>query len=873
MYDVLRRLIEDGDFSVVERFDMSGRPARYETIPRFLFDSRVGLHLHQELALVGSNDGRLWAHQARALNMLARGENVVVSTGTASGKSLVFRSLAFHKTLLQPGSRTLVFYPLKALAADQLRGWRQMARELELDEHYVGRIDGSVPVREREEVLQRARVVVMTPDVCHAWVMSRLSLPVVRDFVGSLSTLVMDEAHTLEGVFGSNFAFLVRRLFAARQHLQGSADQETLQLVAATATIKNPGEHLQLLTGAKFSVVDHEDDGAPRHERMIAHVESPAGEETVIAGALHEAVLVGGRTEGGFITFLDSRKGVEGLAIGAGASREQDYAKLVDEADVLPYRAGYASEDRARIEQRLREGSLRGVVSTSALELGIDIPHLRVGFNIGVPESRKAYRQRVGRVGRVAPGAFVLIAPKDAFSKYGTSFREYHEKSVEPSYLYLDNRFMQFAHGRCLVDELESVGAPPKTPTRIAWPTGFRDTHAAARPGGNRPPEFDAIAALGGDSPQYGYPLRNVGEVSFQVKAHPNAEAIGEVSQQQALRECYPGATYLHLTRAYEVTAWHASSFESFIRVRPTSPFRRTRPKIATWINAGITPVDIQQGHFVQNERGFLAECLMLVTQRVEGYVDVGSGKLWTYKELQQNNPNLKPRMRNFRTTGVLLCVKDDAFKRSVFKRALAHRLVDIFVREFSIAPRDVSAAATNISVRSLEGGGLRGDCIAVYDETYGSLRLTERLYLHFDDVLRRLEAAVGDASGDEGIDHDSLKTVSDAISGAVAMAAQPEELAAESAPSGLMHVFTAGSRVCYQNAGQMAVEVEVVQPTIMEGKLMYQIVAPQKPGQLPSKRWVAGSYLEPSADAGYWDYGLWDPIAEQYVEEDQEIG
>lgn len=864
MYDALCRLLDEGDFSVVERFEVPGRAARHGPIPRFLRDSRVGWHLHGEFKASATTDGPLWSHQSQALEMLGRGENVVVSTGTASGKSLIFRSLAFHKTLLNARSRTLVFYPLKALAADQLLGWQRMARALDLDETYVGRIDGSVPVKEREDVLQRARVVVMTPDVCHAWLMSRLSLPVVRDFVRSLSTLVMDEAHTLEAVFGSNFAFLVRRLMAVRNHLMGTQATEPLQFVAATATIKDPGEHLGLLTGGTFSVIDHEDDGAPQHDRLIAHVASPPREETTVARALHEGVL-SAPTEGGFITFLDSRKGVEGLATVREAADDTNPADLIDHAEVLPYRAGYATEDRSRIEERLQNGSLRGVVSTSALELGIDVPHLRVGFNIGVPETRKAYRQRFGRIGRAAPGVFVVVAPKDAFARYGTSFREYHDMSVESSYLYLDNRFMQFAHGRCLADELESINAPPRTPARIAWPTRFRDMHAAARPGGNRPPEFDAIAALGGDTPQYGYPIRNVGETSFQIKAHANADPIGDVSQQQALRECYPGATYLHLTHAYEVTAWHASSFESFIRVKPTSRFRRTKPRIATWINAGITPSDIQEGHLVQNEDGFLAECLMQVTQRVEGYVDVRSGKALAYKELQQRNPNMKPRMRNFRTTGVVLCVKGDLFKQGPVKRAFADRLVEIFVREFSIAPRDVSVAATNISIRSLDGGGIRGDCIAVYDETYGSLRLTERLFLHFDDIVSRMKNAMQDGSGEDGLDPAVVKSVSNAVSGFAEV--QPADLVAENAPGDLMHVFVEGSRVCFHQAGQMAVEVEIVQPTIMGEGLMYQIAVPSRLGQLPSKRWVSARHVEPSADAGSWSYGLWNPLTEQYVD------
>ena len=518
MYDFLRDLLSRDEFPVVEQFVTPSRPACHAPIPRFLFNTRIGIHL-DKVSKEAHWDGPLWTHQAQALDELGRGNNVVLSTGTASGKSLVFRTLAFHKALLKPDSRILVFYPLKALAADQIRGWREMARSLGLSEEIIGRIDGSVRVKDRDEVLKSARILVMTPDVCHAWFMSRLSQPTISNFLRGLSTLVMDEAHTLEGVFGSNFAFLLRRLTAARNNLlQDEIEAQPLQLIAATATIKNPGEHLSQLTGSEFSVVDHDADGSQQFERLIAHIASEAGTEFDTAKAMHKRLLHGGR-QGGFITFLDSRKGVEGLAMASGdENRSQEFGELLADAAVLPYRAGYDVMDRLQIERRLQSGSLRGIVSTSALELGIDIPHLRVGLNIGVPGTRKAYRQRLGRVGRNGPGVFVVIAPHHAFSGYGTTFREYHDMSVEPSYLYVDNRFMQFAHGRCLAVELESLGGSQNTPGDVVWPNGFADMHAGARPGGNRPPEYDAIAALGGDTPHYGYPLRNVGEVTFQIQ-------------------------------------------------------------------------------------------------------------------------------------------------------------------------------------------------------------------------------------------------------------------------------------------------------------------------------------------------------------------
>ena len=628
MYNALRDILQTMD--VVEQFEIPGRQARHASIPEFLSNSLIGSYLSRQF------DGRknpLWSHQAQALNFLEQGDNLVLSTGTASGKSLVFRCLAFHKVLLDRAARILVFYPLKALAEDQLCGWRDMAKSLGFPEETIGRIDGSVLVKDREWILQNARIVIMTPDVCHAWLMSNLALPAVLEFVRSLSTLILDEAHTLEGVFGSNFAFLVRRLTAARNFLLAQESFPFLQFVAATATIQNPAEHLKRLTGAEFAAITHEKDGAPQYERLVAHVACPEGKESDTAKSVREILLRKGR-DGSFITFVDSRKGVEILAKRNGGMKDEKNALIT--AEVLPYRAGYESADRKAIERRLRDGTLRGVVSTSALELGIDIPSLRVGINLGVPATRKAYRQRLGRVGRRGPGVFVVIAPHNVFQMYGTSFHEYHKMSVEPSYLYLDNRFMQFAHARCLAVELESLGAPSTTPTRVfACLTRFRDVHKMARPGGNRPPEFDDVAKIGGDTPHHGYPLRNVGEASFQITMCRTSEKIGEVSHTQALRECYPGATYFHLLRAYKVAAWWTSGFNPSIRVTPTAPTRSTKPKITTWVNAALTPDGILENHITQGEHSFLAECQMQVTERVEGYTD-HKNNLYNYRELQQ---------------------------------------------------------------------------------------------------------------------------------------------------------------------------------------------------------------------------------------------
>ena len=861
MYETIHELLLGKEFSVVESFYVEPRQARYGTIPQFLFSSPVGSVLEKRYS------GGLWAHQSQALEALGRDENLVISTGTASGKSLIFQTLAFHKLLRDPASKVAVFYPLRALVADQLRGWSEMAEALGLKESDIGRIDGTVPIKDRIPILEKARVVVMTPDVCHAWLMSNLAMPAVKNFLSSLSTLIMDEAHTLEGVFGSNSAFLIRRMVSARNHLLGNdAGGRPLQLVTATATIANPGEHLKKLTGANFTVVDHEADGAPRYERIVAHIASPDGSELQIAKEIQRRALHDGN-EGSFITFVDSRKGVETLAM----ATQEEVAELSEHPEVSSYRAGYTPEERQSIERRLRSGKLRGVVSTSALELGIDLPNLRVGLNVGIPSTRKAYRQRLGRVGRNGPGAFVVVAAPDAFRRYGTSFREYHDMSVEPSHLYLDNRFIQFAHGRCLTDEREALAAPSRLPTRIQWPVGFEEVHRYATPGGNRPTEFDAMARLGSDTPHRGYPLRNIGDVNFTIKYNQNSDSMGDVNESQALRECYPGATYFHNARAYEVLSWHTSAIDSYIRVRNTSPRRLTRPQIMTWVNTSVSDTDIIQGHFLKGENGFLIECQMLVTERVEGYFD-GQGRFQSYQELQQHNANMRKRSRNFRTTGVVLCLDRTWFRQLSVRRSVSDKLLEVFAHEYSIMSQDLGSAATNISVKNLEGGTSSSAFIAIFDNTYGSLRFTEKLYLEFKHILERLRIAA-EAEAEASQEMQELPSIVDQIQEEYSSFVPGTALSAltDEVREGYEQVFAKGSRVCFTQAGKIAVEVEVIEATIMDGDLKYRVVAESSPGSPPLRRWVPASACEPTADAAAWDYAWWNRETENYEDPPEE--
>lgn len=866
MFNALTRILASGDYTIVEDFELPSKEPRYRKVPKYLFDSKVGSFVQKNV----TNKGGLWHHQSFALEKIGQGENVVIATGTASGKSLVFRAEAFHRVLTNPAAKVLVFYPLKALAADQMIGWQDDAAMLGLPEGFIGRIDGTVTMDRREGILAKSRVLIMTPDVCHAWMMSNVANLTIKHFLQNLALIILDEAHTLEGVFGSNFAFLFRRILAARNSLLTAQGRSKLiAVIAATATIADAAEHLLRLTGLDFTSVGEREDGSPHYKRRCVHVAASPDNEMNLAKSI-QVSLLSKSDAGGFITFVDSRKAVELLAV---ASRTQLQELLVSE-EVMPYRAGLHSEDRKSIEMQLKQGSLRGVVSTSALELGIDLPHLQVGINIGVPATRKAYRQRLGRVGRGSPGLFVIVAEHNAFTRYGTTFREYHDMSVEPSYLYLENRFMQYAHARCLFDELESVGAKDKSalPTRIGWPQGFEHVFKAARPGGDRPKEFDGIAQLGGDLPQRGYPLRNVGEINFKIGLGEHAESIGEATLAQALRECYPGATYYHMAKPYRVLTWVTNAFEPYIKVKPLPPVPSTKPRIRTWINAGLTEGELVDGHLRKGENGFIAECQMQITERVEGFYEGTSGSFKSYQELREKNPNLRPRMRQFRTTGVIIAIEEEWFRDAGHRELVVERLREIFCREHSTLPQDVGSVATNISITTTEGHKARSDCIAIFDQTYGSLRLTEKVYEKFGRLLERFYVAAESETGTEKEFYMSvvrrLQVFEQSLQNASTLGALPMPEGLEG--SGLLNVFGPGSRVGLREKGILFTDVEILMPTIMpDGKLMYQVKCPPKhAASPPTKHWVNPEHLEPSAADGEWEYALWDPVTQEYVED-----
>src|ERR671914_2573403 len=364
--------------------------------------------LHPELLAALRREGveRLYSHQREAYELVRSGENVVVATATASGKSLCYKIPAFENALESAASRALFLYPTKALAQDQMGKIRAFG----VRGVHPATYDGDTPQAVRADVRRRANVVLTNPDMLNVGVLPNHEA--WADFLRNLRIVAVDEAHVLRGVFGSHVATVLRRLRRVAKMHGGDPT-----FVLTSATIANPQELAESLTGLPFSLVD--EDGASSGERRVIFGTPPLldkqkGERRSLLteGALVFASLIsqGVRT----IAFARTRKGAELIYRYAADRVGVDLARRIS-----PYRAGYTPKERREIEGRLFRGELLGVVSTSALELGVDVGSLEAVVCCGYPGSVASIWQQWGRAGRGRePSLAVYIAGRDSLDQY-----------------------------------------------------------------------------------------------------------------------------------------------------------------------------------------------------------------------------------------------------------------------------------------------------------------------------------------------------------------------------------------------------------------------------------------------------------------------
>src|SRR6187549_1283140 len=385
--ETLERLIADPEIaqSVVAHRVLPERPAQTAPFPEWL-DKRLVRALH------GQGIEMLYTHQADSLAALRRGEDIVVVTPTASGKSLCFNLPVLQAVAEDPAARALYLFPTKALSQDQLASFRELATAADI-EVAAGVYDGDTPVPIRTNIRAAGQVVVTNPDMLHSAILPHHTK--WFQLFEQLRYIVIDETHMYRGIFGSHVANVLRRLLRLCDHY-GSKPQ----IICCSATIGNPQQLAETLTGRPVTVVDN--NGAPAGEKHVVVLNPPVIDERQgirpgPLGLAHETALGFLRAGRQTIVFGKARVAVELLLT---SLREAFREGRGPRERIRGYRGGYLPTERREIEAGLRTGEVLGVVSTNALELGIDIGRLDAAILAGYPGTIAAAWQQMGRAGR-----------------------------------------------------------------------------------------------------------------------------------------------------------------------------------------------------------------------------------------------------------------------------------------------------------------------------------------------------------------------------------------------------------------------------------------------------------------------------------------
>lgn len=701
-------------------------------------------------ALMGFERG-VYGHQREGIRRYMSGENLALTTTTASGKTLVFNVCAIEELTAKPRSRIAAIYPLKALAAEQTVRWKKLALESGLPIK-VGRIDGGVPTQDRLRILKESRIVVMTPDIVHAWLLSSISVPAVLEFLRDLTLMVVDEAHTYSGVFGSNSAFLFRRLIHINRKLGGN-----FRFIASSATMQDPKAHLLQLTGEPFAVVGPESDTSPQ-SALCTMLVVPPNPKDVLTTVSALVAFAATKTEHQSITFADSRKQTEYLASIIDRKISEDVENDADDVDfqrlrelqVYPYRSGYEENDRQQIQSRLAAGTLKGVVSTSALEMGIDLPYLSLGILVGIPRSATSLFQRIGRVGRRKAGLVIIVNNGSVVSE--SIFREparLRHLPLVQSALYLHNQRIQYIHAMCLArqggeDEAVCDHAgidDDKFKSLIDLPPDYAELCKSERVG-EISAELQSMKAQAGDDPNHTFPLRDL-DTQFKVEYRrgPDVHNLGSLSQAQVMREAYPGAIYYYQTRPYRVVS--VKKQQRMITVRPEKRYFTSPLALPTLILPNLAGDNLFQARRFGNM--LVLECVLQVAEAVVGFKERrGNTEFNVFYPLNAAlglyHDSTKYARYAF-TSGVVFT--HPALNRDQVKGAAIAALIDeAFLMSLPFERQDISAGADkHRATREPVTSGERFVCI--YDQTYGSLRLTSHLMK--TDVIRNVFARAAD--------------------------------------------------------------------------------------------------------------------------------
>jgi DEAD/DEAH box helicase domain-containing protein len=518
--------------TIVSTMVTQPQDARYTAFPSDL-DPRT-IKLLEELGIT-----QLYLHQGQAIEAVLSGKNIVINSGVASGKSLCYQLPILSACLTDPKARALLIYPTKALAQDQAQKMKEFNQRLKKDtgaKISAAIYDGDTPSEDRSRIRREAKIIFSNPDMLHLGILPNHSL--WSAFFSHLRYIVIDEVHYYRGILGSHFANVLRRLIRICRLYPV---QPTF--ICTSATLANSLDFVQELIGQEAILISG--DGSPQGERINMIINPPIVDHDlgIRRSSMLESVSLARlimNYDLSTILFSVSRRSVEMLLLHMPQSLR---------AQISSYRSGYLASERRRIEQDLREGRLRLIISTNALELGIDIGSLDVALINGYPGSITAVRQEAGRAGRKANSALsILVAGSSPLDQYICRHPEYiWEKNPEEALIDPKNTEVLLQQLRCAISELslkdtESFGN--LEPVELMGYLDLLLDEGKIRKVGNK------YLGKVDDYPAAEVSIRNA---SNQLPILADGEVIGYVDRLSALWMTHPGAIYLHLGETWIV--------------------------------------------------------------------------------------------------------------------------------------------------------------------------------------------------------------------------------------------------------------------------------------------------------------------------------
>ena len=723
-------------------------------------------HLHPDLArsLARAGLSELYDHQVRGLCLLEEGRDLLVSTPTASGKSLIFQLHAAHRWLQDPSSKALFIYPYKALAQDQCGKLNELAARLGLEGFSAEIYDGDTPASARRKIQKDPPAVLMTnPDMLH---LAFLAYPEHWEgLLKHLSIVALDEAHVYRGIFGAHVHHVLWRF---QRQLQGQGAAPAW--VATSATLASGGAFFKTLTGRDASVI--EESGAPRTGRRLYLMNASGSPYTLACDLMDRLLKEDART----LTFTKARRATE-LVYSWLVQRDPAYRQTVSS-----YRAGFLPSERRRIEQAFFDGSLRGVVSTSAMEVGIDVGGLDACILVGYPGSLISLHQRMGRVGRGGKEANIfLISLPDALDQYFVKHpHALLERPLEEMVLDPDNPKILTSHVLCaarekpIADDEFEAGSPRRAALENLDRSGDLVLDAAGT-------TWHALRR----NPHRDVNLRTMGEGYTIVNA--SGKAVGNVDGHRVHRECHEGAIYLHQGQTYEVVSLSEKDRKVTVRAATVDYYTEVRSEKETEVIETLAQRDI--GPFP------LFFGRVKVTEVFTGFVK---------KRLQGGESiaeyPLEAPPQTFETEGFWFAIPPGVAPEVASRglhlmggiHALEHALIGIFPLTALSDRWDLGGISYTMHPQ------VRGPAIFVYDGYPGGVGLSRKGYGRFEFLLETTARLIRDCpcetgcpaciqspkcgNGNKPLDKAAAALLTDVLEGKLAVGEAPKAAAREDA-------------------------------------------------------------------------------------------